>query len=47
MKIDIENKVSQAMDLHSKGYNCAQKTLNWIKDLPKRLPHPLAEVLQR
>ncbi len=27
MKIDIENKVSQAMDLHSKGYNCAQSVV--------------------
>jgi C_GCAxxG_C_C family probable redox protein len=44
MKIDIENKVSQAMDLHSKGYNCAQSVVMvFAEDL--KLDKGLAETI--
>ncbi|MEE0948756.1 MAG: C-GCAxxG-C-C family protein [Bacteroidales bacterium] len=44
MKLDIENKVSQAMDLHSKGYNCAQSVVMvFAEDL--KLDRRLAEMM--
>jgi C_GCAxxG_C_C family probable redox protein len=44
MKIDIENKVSQAMDLHSRGYNCAQSVVMvFAEDL--KLDKGLAETI--